>query len=60
MWKKEERNMIAIVCFVLAAILLIGLVLAWVVLTFFPDEMEETEETEVQMSMIRKMKQKQS
>ncbi len=52
--------MIAIVCFVLAAILLIGLVLAWVVLTFFPDEMEETEETEVQMSMIRKMKQKQS
>ena len=47
--------MIAIVCFVLAAILLIGLVLA-----FIPDEMEETEETEVQMSMIRKMKQKQS
>lgn len=52
--------MIAIACFVLAAILLIGLVLAWVVLAFIPDEMEETEETEVQMSMIRKMKQKQS
>lgn len=49
--------MIAIVCFVLAAILLIELVLAWVVLAFIPDEMEETE---VQMSMIRKMKQKQS
>lgn len=60
MWKKGERNIIAIVCFVLAAILLIGLVLAWVVLAFIPDEMEETEETEVQMSMIRKMKQKQS
>lgn len=52
--------MIAIVCFVLAAILFIELVLAWVVLAFIPDEMEETEETEVQMSMIRKMKQKQS
>lgn len=60
MQKKGGRNMIDIVCFVLAAILLIGLVLAWVVLAFIPDEMEETEETEVQMSMIRKMKQKQS
>ena len=60
MWKKGERNMIDIVCFVLAAILLIELVLAWVILAFIPDEMEETEETEVQMSMIRKMKQKQS
>lgn len=52
--------MIDIVCFVLAAILLIELVLAWVILAFIPDEMEETEETEVQMSMILKMKQKQS
>jgi len=60
MWKKGAQNMIAIVCFVLAAILFIGLVLAWVVLAFIPDEMEETEETEVQMSMIRKMKQKRS
>ena len=40
--------------------MLIEFVLAWVVLAFIPDEMEETEETEVQMSMIRKMKQKQS
>lgn len=60
MQKKGGRNMIDIVCFVLAAILLIELVLAWVILAFIPDEMEETEETEVQMSMIRKMKQKQS
>ena len=52
--------MIDIVCFVLAVILLIELVLAWVILAFIPDEMEETEETEVQMSMILKMKQKQS
>lgn len=52
--------MIDIVCFVLAAILLIELVLAQVILAFIPDEMEETPETEVQMSMIRKMKQKQS
>lgn len=58
MWKKGERNMIDIVCFGgnFAYRACSGMGYSGV----FPDEMEETEETEVQMSMIRKMKQKQS